>query len=390
MTESTKKSPKKIIAAAILVIILAIIVILTVRFIRHRIAFAVTDAVFVRTDSLVTVGFDRVSGRIVAMNKKDGDSVSKDEVIARIDATPYKLQVAQLKARLGKIQKLQQTKKLFLRRLRKEVDLNVQIAHLKINELVKQKQAAQANVAALDIEIQQLSHDSRRYSDLAASKAVALTKAENISSKLRATRMNQAALKKQVAAIAAGITIARQREALARAKTLQIAEVEKEIETLNEQIKEVDAALANAHNDLNHCVLKSPISGRVAKRFATAGALTSPQKAVVSLLNPQDIYIVALLEEQKLAGVVPGAPAQITLDAYPDSKYTGVVDCVLPASAATFALAPRDISAGEFTKVAQRIPVRVNITSGDINRLRVGMGAEIEIERQFKQASKDI
>ncbi|MEJ2033957.1 MAG: hypothetical protein P8Y63_13185, partial [Deltaproteobacteria bacterium] len=54
---------------------------------------------------------------------------------------------------------------------------------------------------------------------------------------------------------------------------------------------------------------------------------------------------------------------------------------VLPTSAATFAMAPRDISAGEFTKVAQRIPVRIAITKGDISLLRIGMGGEVEIKR---------
>jgi len=54
----------------------------------------------------------------------------------------------------------------------------------------------------------------------------------------------------------------------------------------------------------------------------------------------------------------------------------------LPASAATFALAPRDISAGEFTKVAQRIPVRIRITDGPLDKLHVGLGGEVEIERQ--------
>ena len=72
----------------------------------------------------------------------------------------------------------------------------------------------------------------------------------------------------------------------------------------------------------------------------------------------------------------------LTLDAYPDKEFTGVVREVMPASAATFALVPRDISAGEFTKVAQRIPVRIEITGGDRSLLRVGLGGEVEIKRQ--------
>ena len=103
--------------------------------------------------------------------------------------------------------------------------------------------------------------------------------------------------------------------------------------------------------------------------------------AVYAVLDPQNIYIIALLEENKLDGVTPGDPVVIRIDAYPDQKYKGIVSQVLPASAATFALAPRDISAGEFTKVAQRIPVRINITEGDISLLQVGLSGEVEIRR---------
>ncbi|MFH1990803.1 MAG: HlyD family secretion protein [Pseudomonadota bacterium] len=100
------------------------------------------------------------------------------------------------------------------------------------------------------------------------------------------------------------------------------------------------------------------------------------------MLDPKSLYFVALLEENKLKGVTPGNAVTIRVDAYPNQKYKGVVSQVLPASAATFALAPRDISAGEFTKVAQRIPVRIDITDGDISVLQVGLSGEVEIRRK--------
>jgi len=80
--------------------------------------------------------------------------------------------------------------------------------------------------------------------------------------------------------------------------------------------------------------------------------------------------------------VEPGNEALIRIDAYTDQEWRGEVEQVLPASAATFALAPRDISAGEFTKVAQRIPIRIRITEGPLEKLRIGLGGEIEIRRR--------
>jgi len=165
----------------------------------------------------------------------------------------------------------------------------------------------------------------------------------------------------------------------------RLKETTKEIKVLTDKIKETQAALQSARYDLAQCVLKSPLNGRVAKRFVSPGALVSPRKVVFSLINPGDIYLIVLLEEQKLAGVEPGSPVNITIDAYPGNDYKGVVETILPASAATFALAPRDISAGEFTKVSQRIPIRIRITKGNTARLRVGMGGEVEIKRQENQ-----
>jgi membrane fusion protein (multidrug efflux system) len=88
-----------------------------------------------------------------------------------------------------------------------------------------------------------------------------------------------------------------------------------------------------------------------------------------------------LLEESKLKGVQKGCKAYVRLDAYPNKVFEGVVEEISPASAATFALVPRDVSAGEFTKVVQRIPVKIRLTKGDMSLLRVGMGGEVEIRR---------
>ena len=112
------------------------------------------------------------------------------------------------------------------------------------------------------------------------------------------------------------------------------------------------------------------------------GGNIAPGRPVLALVNPKDLYIVALLEENKLEGVEPGSKVLIHIDAYTDQQWQGEVEQVLPASEATFALAPRDISAGEFTKVAQRISVRIRITSGPLEKLRVGLGGDVEIRRQ--------
>ncbi len=372
----------RLIAAIILIICAVVILAIAIRFVRHRMAYAVTDAVFVRTDSLVSVGFNLVSGRVKTINKTAGDAVVKGEVLARLDDTSYRLAVERLKARLAAVKNERRIKKLFLRRLRQETDLHQKIAASQLTELEKQKKAMTARAAAAEVQVKQLRRDNTRYQKLLPRQAVSHTQAEDVTTRLRTEELAREALRQQEAAIGASMVTARYQLKLTVVEKQRIEETVKEIKGLDDKIEETEAALGNARNDLAQCVLKSPLNGRVAKRFVSPGALVSPQKVVFSLINPRDIYLIVLLEEQKLAGVEPGSPVNITIDAYPGNDYEGVVETILPASAATFALAPRDISAGEFTKVSQRIPIRVRITRGDTARLRVGMSGEVEIKRR--------
>ncbi len=387
MTKVKKMSRGRLIAVGVLVVSALIIVGLTIRFVRHRMAYAVTDAVFVRTDSLVNVGFNRVNGRLRKLAGKAGDPVAKGEVLAAIDDTIYRLAVAQLEASLKAVRIERQAKVLTLERMTREIELNEKIAASQVLELTQKKDALNARIAGVEVEIEQLDRDNERYKKLLRSKSVSSVKSEDFTTRLRARRIAKQALQKQTAALDAGIVSARRQVDLAQVAGIRLKEVEKSIAGLDVKLQKLEISLSKARDDLAQCVIKSPLSGRIARRYVSPGALVSPQKVIFTLVDPEDLYLIVLLEEQKLKGVMPGAPAHISIDAYPDDGYAGVVESVLPASAATFALAPRDISAGEFTKVSQRIPVRIRITKGDKQRLRVGMGGAVEIKRQAEKKS---
>ena len=387
MTKEKKMSRGKLIAVGVLVVTALIIVGLTIRFVRHRIAYAVTDAVFVRTDSLVNVGFNRVNGRLHMLVGKAGDRVEKGDVLAAIDDTIYRLAVEQFKASIEAARIERQAKVIALERMTHEIDLNEKIANLQVLELAKKKDALNTRIAGVEVEIEQLDRDNDRYKKLLRSKSVSSVQAEDFATRFRARSIAKQAMQKQTVALDAAIATAQQQVELAQVAKIRIKEVEKNIAGLDVKIQKLEISLTRAQDDLAQCVIKSPLSGRIARRYVSPGALVSPQKVIFTLVDPDDLYMIVLMEEQKLAGVVPGSPAQISIDAYPDDEYAGEVETVLPTSAATFALAPRDISAGEFTKVSQRIPVRIRITKGDKQRLRVGMGGEVEIKREAEKKS---
>ena len=373
---------RKTIAVVLLTVGVVVLAVLLVRFIQFRIRYAVSDAVFVRTDSLATLGFDRVSGRILKMEKKEGDPVQKNEIIARIDEGPYRLEAKRLESEIRATHKKQEEQKLLLERLRKETGLNIKIAAARVVQLNKQKEAMNAKAESIQVLIDQLKRDRERFTTLYKEKVVAKQKAEDINTQLLIQDAEKKAVIENARAIEASVDSARLDVRMAKAKRTQIKEVEQFIQSLSESIKGLSAALENEQRNITACALRSIINGRVAKQYVSAGDIISPTSAVYAVLDPKSLYIVVMLEENKLKGVTPGDAVNITVDAYPNQKYKGIVRQVLPASAATFALAPRDISAGEFTKVAQRIPVRIDITEGDISVLQVGLSGEVEIRRK--------
>ena len=385
MSQSTNAGQKgKTVAVVLLTAGVVVLVVLLVWFIHFRLRYAVSDAVFIRTDSLATLGFDRVSGRIIKMEKKEGDPVHKDEIIAQIDDVPYRLEAKRLESEILATRKKQEEQKLLLARLQKETALGIKIAAAKVDELKKQKKAMDAKAVSIQALIDQLERDRKRFETLYKAKVVAKQKAENISTQLSVQDAEKKAVIENATAIEASINSARLDVLLAEAKQTQIEEIRQNIQALSESIKGLSAALENEKRNIAACLLRSSIDGRVAKQYVSPGDIVSPTSAIYAVLDPKSLYVVALLEENKLKGVTPGDSVNITVDAYPDRKYKGVVRQVLPASAATFALAPRDISAGEFTKVAQRIPVRIDITEGDISVLQVGLSGEVEIRREGK------
>jgi membrane fusion protein (multidrug efflux system) len=373
---------RKTIAVVVLSIGIVVLAVLLFWFIHFRIRYAVSDAVFVRTDSLATLGFDRVSGRILKMEKREGDTVKQGEIVARIDDEPYRLEARRLASEISSAQEKQEEQKLLLERLRKEIELNVRIAAARVNQLEKQKEAMDAKVASIQARIDQLERDRQRFVTLYKENAVPKQKSEDISTQLYVQDAEKKAVIENVMAVEASIHSARLDVQLAETKRSQINEVQRSIQSLSESIKGLSAALDNAKRNISACALRSAINGRIAKQYVSVGDIVSPTSAVYAVLDPERLYFVALLEENKLKGVTPGDAVNIKVDAYPNESYKGVVRQVLPASAATFALAPRDISAGEFTKVAQRIPVRIDITEGDISLLQVGLSGKVEIRRE--------
>jgi membrane fusion protein (multidrug efflux system) len=147
------------------------------------------------------------------------------------------------------------------------------------------------------------------------------------------------------------------------------------------------ASLQRAELDLSHTQLRAPIDGIVGRRAVRVGALVVPGASLMAVVPLNRSFIVANLQETQLTHVRQGQRASIAVDAYPGLLLRGTVHSIAPATGVTFAAIAPENATGNFTKVVQRIPVRIALDPGQDgeHRLRVGMSAEVRIDTAMRR-----
>ncbi len=373
---------KKKIAVVIVLVLIIIFGIFAFKWIKHRMEYAVTNAVFVESDEMSNVGFYRVSGKIIKLFKEEGDFVKKGEILAKLEDKDYKIELEAVQKRLESLNYKQQELIKKIERIKKELSINEVVAVLSEKEVDKQIESLNQNVKEIDTRIDQLKLDKDRYERLFNKGLLPKRKLEEVETNLKVLKEKRNSLLKNIEQFQIVKEKAKENIKLAKVKKTQILEMKKALLSLKSQIKELSKKKEDVQNKIKYTALTAPFDGVVAKKFHHIGTVVRAGTPVYSIIKKDSFYINVLLEETKLEGVKVGNKARIKLDAYPDEEFEGKVKEINPASAAKFALVPRDISAGEFTKIAQRIPVKIEITKGKKELLRVGLGGEVEIKKE--------
>ena len=144
--------------------------------------------------------------------------------------------------------------------------------------------------------------------------------------------------------------------------------------------------LNQAEIDLNDTVLRSPIAGRVGDRTVQLGQFAQPGTRLLTVVPTQQMYLVANFKETQVQRMRPGQPAHISVDAYPDLALTGTVESFAPGTGAQFALLPPENATGNFTKIVQRVPVRIRVNAPDNAAPAFVPGLSIEVSVDTKTA----
>lgn len=174
--------------------------------------------------------------------------------------------------------------------------------------------------------------------------------------------------------------LARQRSATSSV----MAETRQRIAQNDAGVELAKALLETAELCLSYCAIVAPCDGFASRKEIQVGQLVQPGQTLLDVVDAADIWVTANYKETQLKHIVPGSDVDIRVDAVPGVVFRGTVKSVSKATGASLSLLPQDNSAGNFVKVRQRIPVRIEFFAGnaaaDMQRLRAGMNAECEVK----------
>jgi membrane fusion protein (multidrug efflux system) len=288
-----------------------------------------------------------VDGFISQILVGDNARIHAGDVLMRIDPSDTKATLAHDAAVLG-------ARLAAAASLRAQIDLQQSTIHQQDADLVAK--TAHASFAA---------QDSVRYASLA------LTSAGSRQDAQRTASLDQEA-KSAVVAAAAGLEAARQK-----------------LKVLEAQIAEADADVAQARADLEtarlnlgYTEIRSPIDGVVGNRSAEVGAYVKPGTYLISITPSRGLWVDANYKEDQLTHMVPGQPADVTADVLPGHVFHGHVASFSPGTGAVFSIIPPENATGNFTKIVQRVPVRVLLDSDDTSlaMLRPGLSMTVSVD----------
>jgi membrane fusion protein (multidrug efflux system) len=379
----------------------------------HRYTHSITDDAFVQTH-LVNIAPQEVSGHLVRYLVQEHDEVAAGQLLAEIDPVPYREQVALLQAKLGVAAAQLAAAQSALEVLQAQVPRDIGVAQ-KALAAAKAEQArdektlqfttedvdkgiheARSDLEAARARLELAEKDYYRYATLFEKGAATQRQSQEATRthqtsraevKAAEARLGRAlAAQKKVEAVrqaaeAAGHQAqkAEQTLALAQTRRLEITQAERQVEVKKQQVGEARRALDVAKTSLRYTRLVAPFRGVVVHLYRHLGDHVPAGTPVLSLYNPELTYVEANLEETKLPGVAPGNRVRIDIDAF-DEPFRGRVVWINRATGANFALVPRNISSGEFTKVVQRVPVRILVEKDERwLQLRAGLSVTVAI-----------
>jgi membrane fusion protein, multidrug efflux system len=301
-----------------------------------------TDDAYVQADT-VAVSSD-VAGRVVAVEVKDNQHVTAGQVLIRLDQRPYQAAVEQAKAQLAG-------------------------ARLQVESLRASYRQRQAELASAQDTLNYQQREFDRQQKLLSGGISSQANYDQARNRLATARQQVASVQQQLAAVLASL-----------GGNPDIATED------HPMVQQAQAQLDQAELNLSYTVIKAPADGIVTNvNKLPVGSYLNAATPAFSLVQTDHPWIEANYKETELTHMKAGDPATVTVDAYPDTTFKGHVASLSPGTGSVFSVLPPQNATGNWVKVVQRLPVRVELDNPDPNRpLRAGMSVTAEVDTGYR------
>jgi membrane fusion protein (multidrug efflux system) len=314
-----------------------------------------TDDAYVGAD--VTVISAKVPGYISEVAVQDNQFVKAGDLLARINVRDYQAALAKAD---GAVAAQQATLV--------NLDATEQLQQAMINQ-------AKAQLDATAAETQRSSDDHNRYQTLVRSQAVSVESAQRVDATWKTARADHARAE-------AGLLAARR----------QLDVIESQRGQTRAALQQVQAERAQAQLNIGYTELRAPVDGYVGNRRARLGAYAAAGSQLISVVPAQGLWIDANFKEDQLARMQVGQAVNVRADILPGREFHGHIDSLAPATGAQFSVLPAENATGNFTKIVQRVPVRIRLDRGDaaFGALRPGLSVVAKVDTQSAPEHRDV
>lgn len=349
MNDTAPKTPSRWLRKLILLSLLGVGLFHGGRVVHHMLTHEETDDAYV-TGSIHTIS-SRLAGVVNEILGAENTQVKAGQPLIRLDTRDLDLKLEGAKVTLQRVQ-----------------------AQLAQSEARLADAVSQDNLVHAGVELAKA--NVARDEAHAAKAKLDLERAESLMSKGQVSAISQADYDTARTAVSvAGATLAATKASAEAARSYieSIAAKKKAAEAERDaakaEVKSAEFAIRDAELQLSYCIITSPADGLISRKAVEAGNRIQPGQALFALVEPK-VWISANFKETQIARLHVGHPVEITVDALPNHPITGHIDSFSAASGAQFSLLPPDNATGNFTKIVQRVPVKIVFDDASIARVR--------------------
>lgn len=385
--EDQKPAFRKTVGLAILgIVVVALLVGGTLYYLHARQYESTDDAAI---DGNVVPVSAKVAGRVQEVLVKDNQEIAAGTVVAKLDARDLAARLEQAKAAYdAATAKLEVARTAVeLTKANTDAQLSDAVAGVEAAKAAVQAResdlaAARADVSAAEVENNRRQADLKRYEEV-DQRLVAQQQVDAARSAAEAARVSLNTVQKHVTAAESAVAEAKakvtQKEAtVAAAKTApqQIASAQSQVSSAQAAVQQAKAALEAAQLDLSYATITAPVGGRVARKSVQPGQYMQIGQAMMAIVQP-DVWVAANFKETQITRMRTGQEVDIEIDAYPGTMFRGKIASIQAGTGARFSLLPPENATGNYVKVVQRVPVRIEFDGNEQGQYLLAPGMSV-------------